>query len=187
MAENKVIFGLKNAHYAVIEEGADGEITYGEPRKLVGSVEIELEPRGETTDFYADDILYYTTTSNQGYETTLTVANVPRDFKTDVLGEVFDEATGVLTESSFHRQRKIAFMFEFDGDRKAIRHVLYHCTVTRPSLGSATKTEAAEPRTNELSLIAAPRPTDGVVKRSTTVDTPEDVYASWYDVVYDEA
>ena len=47
------------------------------PLPLKGAVEISLDPRGETTDFYADDILYYTTVTNQGYETTLTVANIP--------------------------------------------------------------------------------------------------------------
>ena len=61
MADNKVIFGLNNAHYSIITEGEDGEITYGVPVALKGAVEISLDPRGETTDFYADDILYYTT------------------------------------------------------------------------------------------------------------------------------
>ena len=75
-------------------------------------------------------------------------------------------------------------MFEFDGDIKAVRHCLYYCTVTRPSLTSATKTESAEPQTQELALISAPRPEDGVVKRSTTPETPDLVYNAWYQNVY---
>ena len=75
-------------------------------------------------------------------------------------------------------------MFEFDGDIKAVRHCLYYCTVTRPSLTSATKTESAEPQTQELTLISAPRPEDGVVKRSTTPETPDNVYNAWYANVY---
>ena len=184
MADNKVVFGLRNAHYSIITEGEGGAITYGTPVALKGAVEIALEPRGETTDFFADDILYYTTTTNQGYETTLTVANIPQEFRTDVLGEVLVATDNVLTESSDTKSKKIAFMFEFDGDIKAIRHVLYYCTVTRPSLSSATKTESAEPQTQELTLISAPRPEDGIVKRSTTAETPDGIYNAWYTTVY---
>lgn len=184
MPENKIVFGLKNAHYSVITEGVDGVETYGTPVALKGMVEISLDPRGETSDFYADDTVFHTTTSNQGYETSLTVANISREFRTDVLGEVLETADSVLTENANAKSNKIAFMFEFDGDQKAVRHVLYNCTVTRPSLTSATKTETAEPSTQELTLIAAPRAADGVVKRSTTSDTPDPIYDAWYDAVY---
>lgn len=187
MPENKVQFGLKNAHYSVITEAADGTQTYGVPVAIKGSVELTLDPKGDTSDFYADDVLYYTTVSNQGYETTLTIASLPVEFKTDVLGEVLEGTDQVLTENSFVNPRKIAFMFEFDGDQKATRHVLYNCTVNRPSLGGATRTETAEPKTQELTMTASPRSIDGVVKRSTTADTPDTVYDAWYTAVYTPA
>jgi phi13 family phage major tail protein len=184
MPENKVVFGLKNAHYSVITESAEGVETYGTPIALKGAVEITLEPKGEQSDFYADDTLFHTTTSNQGYETTLTIANISREFRVDVLGEITEGTDNVLTETANAKPNKIAFMFEFDGDQKAVRHVLYNCTVARPSLTSATKTETAEPSTQELTLVAAPRSVDGVVKRSTTSDTPDPIYDAWYTTVY---
>lgn len=187
MPENKVIFGLRNAHYSVITEGEDGAQTYAPPVSLAGAVEISLDPKGDQADFYADDVLYYTSISNQGYETTLTVANISREFRIDVLGEVMEGADNVLTENSNAKPRKVAFMFEFDGDQKATRHVLYNCTVSRAGLSSATKTETAEPQTQELTLVAAPRPIDGVVKRSTTIETPDVVYNAWYTAVYTPA
>jgi phi13 family phage major tail protein len=187
MPENKVVFGLKNAHYSVITEADDGTFTYAAPVALKGSVELGLDPKGDTNDFYADDVLYYTTVSNQGYEATLTVANISREFRTDVLGETMDVADSTLLENSAVQPRKIAFMFEFDGDVKATRHVLYNCTVNRPGLSSATKTESADVQTQELTLVAAPRPYDSNVKRSTTSDTPDTIYNTWYDGVYDPA
>lgn len=187
MAENKVIFGVRNAHYAVATEADDGTLTYGAPVPLPGAVEIALDPKGDQNDFYADNVLYYTTVSNQGYETTLTIANITRDFRVDVLGETIDATDSVLTENSLTTPRKIAFLFEFDGDQRAVRHCLYNCTVSRPGLDSETKTESAEPKTQEIKLTAAPRATDGVVKRSTTSDTPEAVYNGWYTAVYDPA
>lgn len=184
MAENKVVFGLKNAHYAVITEGEEGVHTYGTPIAIKGAVEMTLEPKGEQSDFYADDILFYTSVSNQGYSTTLSLANIPLDFKTDVLGETLEGTDNVLTETNTAKPKNIALMFEFDGDIKAVRHVLYNCSVARPTIASATKTETTEPQTNELSMVAAPRPEDGVVKRSTTGTTPDAVYDAWFDTVY---
>jgi phi13 family phage major tail protein len=184
MPENKIVFGLKNCHYSVITEDEAGVHTYGAVVPLKGAVEISLEPRGETSDFYADDILYYTTTTNAGYEAALTIANITREFRTDVLGEELETPNNILTESTTQKNKRIAFMFEFDGDIKAVRHLLYNCTVTRPTLTSASKTETAEPQPQELTMIAAPRPADGIVKRSTSGDTPDTVYDAWYDAVY---
>lgn len=187
MPENKVVFGLKNAYYALITEGANGTYTYGTPERLPGATELTLEPKGEQTDFYADDVLYYTTSSNQGYDTTLTIANIPDKFRTDVLGEVLDATDKVLTEKSTAKPKKIAFLFEFDGDVKATRHALYNCSVSRPGASGSTKNESAEPGTTELTLVAAPRPSDGVVKRSTTAETTASIYNAWYTQVYDPA
>lgn len=184
MAENKVAFGLKNAHYAIITENTDGTYTYAAPVRLPGATNLTLTPRGEQTDFYADDILYYTATANQGYDTTLTVAGITEAFRKEVLGEELDVTDLVLTEKSSTKPKKIAFLFEFDGDVKATRHVLYNCTVTRPGLGSATKTTTSEPGTSELVMVAAPRPSDSVVKVSTTAETPALVYDAWYTAVY---
>ncbi|MGG3924904.1 major tail protein [Metabacillus fastidiosus] len=185
MAENKVQFGIKRAHYAVITEGLDGIETYGTPAPLPGATELTLEPNGEQSDFYADDILYYTSSTNQGYNTSLTVANIPEKFRTEVLGEILDTTDKVLTEVNTAKPKKIAFLFEFDGDVKATRHVLYSCAVSRPGASGSTKTTSAEPGTTELTLVAGPRPSDGIVKRSTTVETPEAVYNAWYTKVYE--
>lgn len=182
MAENKVVFGLKGVHYAVVTENESGVDTYGETKPLPGATEIAFEPRGETSDFFADDMIYYSTSTNQGYEGTLTVANLTKDFRVDVLGDILED--GILTESSNAKTKRIALMFEFDGDVKETRHVVYNCTVNRPGFGSQTKTETSEPGTNELSFVASPRK-DGIVKRSTTGETTEGVYNAWYEGVFD--
>lgn len=184
MPENKVVFGLKNAHYAVITEGVDGAYTYGVPTRFPGATSLALAPKGESTDFYADDVLYHTASTNQGYDTTFTVANITEAFRTEVLGEVLDEIDKVLTEVNTAKSKRIALMFEFDGDVKAVRHVLYNCSVARPGIAGNTKTTSSEPGTTELTLIAGPRPSDGKVKTSTTADTPTAIYDAWFTDVY---
>ncbi|MFS0878267.1 major tail protein [Solibacillus isronensis] len=183
MAENKVRYGLKNVHYAVATEGVDGALTYAAPKRYPGAVNLNLDPRGETSEFYADDRVYYSTTTNNGYEGTYEAAELPIAFRTDVLGDELSE-DGILTETSNAKPKTIALMFEFDGDVKATRHVLYNVTVSRPGTSSGTKTETAEPTTQELSFVAAPT-IDGVVKRSTTGDTAPAVYDAWYATVFE--
>jgi phi13 family phage major tail protein len=183
MPENRVSFGLENVHYSLVTY-TDDTPTYAPPVRIPGAVELTVDPKGETTDFFADNRLYYTSSTNQGYEGSLTIAEIPESFRIDVLKEIMDDISKTLTESSNSKPATIALMFQFDGDVKATRHVLYHCTVARPSVSSATKTEATEPQTKELSLVSAPRP-DGVVKRSTTDETPAVTYDAWFTTVFD--
>lgn len=183
--ENKVEFGLRNCYYAVVTVDESGKITYGAPKKLPGAVSITFDKSGDLIRFKADDIDYYTNANNQGYEGTLTLARVPEDFRTEVLKEKKTEK-GVLIENSDAQTANIALMFEFQGDVKATRHLLYYCSVNRPSVGSTTK-DSGDPNTTELAMVASPRPSDNLVKASTSAGVDEETYNSWYTKVYEEA
>lgn len=182
MAQNKVRYGVKNVHFALITE-VGGAITYGTPIKFPGAVALSLEPLGDSSTFYADDMAYYVSVSNNGYEGTYEVAEIPLEFRTQILGDILDE-NGILTETANAKAKQFALMFEFDGDQKATRHVVYNCTATRPSQASETKGETVEPGTSELAFTAAPR-TDGIVKRSTTTETDAIIYDAWYTTVFE--
>ncbi|PEW54146.1 phage tail protein, partial [Bacillus cereus] len=69
MNENKVTFGLKNVHYVPFDI-KDFLVTFGTPIPLPGGVELTFEPRGDLIEFYADDMLYYAASNNQGYDGT---------------------------------------------------------------------------------------------------------------------
>lgn len=181
---NKVHFGLKNVHYAPITE-TDGTITYETPIRIPGAVSLTLTPRGDLAEFYADNMLYYSSSSNDGYDATLSIATVPEQFAIDALGETKDEDDGVLTEKADAKQKPFALLFEFDGDVKATRHVLYYCTANRPTVTGGTTTNTKEPQPNELTMIASPRATDYAVKTKTTTDTSPAIYDEWYSAVYE--
>lgn len=182
---NKVEFGLKNVHYANYKE-VDGEITYDTPIKIPGAVSITLTPRGELAEFYADNMLYYSASSNDGYDGTLNIAVIPEQFAIDALGEVKDEDDGVLTEKADAKQKNFALMFEFEGDKKAVRHVLFKCTANRPTVTGETTTNTKEPQPNELTFISSARDGDLAVKTKTTSKTSEAIYDNWYDKVYEK-
>ena len=179
---NKVKYNLKNAHYAKMEIGADGEITYGIPTAIRGAVSISLDAQGDISPFYADGIVFYKSAANNGYEGDLEVALLPESFRIEILGEELD-GNKVLIETSDAKQAAFALLFEFDGDEKAIRHVLYNCTATRPSVESQTKEESIEPVTETLTISATSLP-NGDIKAKTGDDTDEAIYNGWYSTVY---
>ena len=113
----------------------------------------------------------------------LEMALVPEWFRTEILQEALD-GKGVLIEKSDNKESvKFALLFEFDGDVNCIRHVLYNCTSSRPSIESETKEDTIEPGTETLSITADPR-ADGLVKARTGDTTDATTYANWYKSVY---
>lgn len=148
---NKVKYGLKNVHYAVATIAADGSATYGEVKPWPGGVNLSLDAQGGTTKFRADNINYWIGQSNNGYEGDLESALIPESFKVDILGEVID-GNGVALENVDAKTVPFALLFQFEGDEKATRHVLYNCTATRPSVSGATTDEEIEPQTETVTI-----------------------------------
>ena len=177
---NKIKYGLKNVYYAKITEGTGGTITYGTPVRIPGAVSMSLDAQGEISKFYADNIVYYQTASNNGYEGDLEIALVPESFRTDILGEVKDATTGIIAEYADHQPSSFALLFQFEGDVNAVKHVLYNCTATRPGVEGNTKEESVEPQTSTLTISAAPRSTDSLVKASCEEGS---AYATWFTAV----
>lgn len=136
---NKIKYNLKNVHAAKLTLSDSGEYTYDTPKAIPGAVSISLDAEGESNPFYADGIVYFRSTSNNGYSGDLEIALIPEWFRTDILREELDK-NGVLVENSnIAETNKFALLFEFDGDAKSIRHVMYNCNATRPSIESETK------------------------------------------------
>ena len=180
---NKVKFGFKNCYYATITEGAGGAITYGTPVQLKGAVSMSLSPSGDTTEFYADDGLYFSDVNNNGYEGTLELALVPDDFKIACLGAT-KNTDDVLIEDANSINSPFALLCEFTGDDKARKFVFYHCMASRPDLASTTKGESIEVQTETLNLTIRPT-ADGIVKAETSETTASKITDAWYSSVYE--
>lgn len=187
MAENKVQFGLSKCYYAPYTV-TGGVITYETPIPIPGAVNLTLDPRGELSEFYADNILYYVASSNQGYDASLEIALIPQQFAIDALGETLDETDGVVTEVADAQGKPFAFLFQFEGDVKATRHIMFNCKANRPSISGSTKTTSTEPGTNELSMVSSPIEIGDklVVKTKTTATTKPAIYDAWYTKVYEK-
>ena len=179
---NKVKYNLKNAHYALITIAEDGTFSFATPVAMPGSVSISLDANGEPENFYADGIAYYVINNNMGYEGDLELAMIPESFRTDVLKEELD-SKGVLIENSEVELASFALLFEFDGDQKHIRHIMYNCSASRPGIEGKTNEDSKEVQTETLTIKATPL-SNGMVKAKTGDTTDATVYGNWYKAVY---
>ena len=183
---NKVKYNLKNVHAAVLTETVENGTTvysYGTPKAIPGAVSIALDAEGESSPFYADGIVYFRSVTNNGYSGDLEIALIPEWFRTEILQEELDEKGVLIEKSNNAESTKFALLFEFDGDVNAIRHVMYKCTASRPSIESETKEDTIEPGTEKLTITADPR-ADGLVKARTGVEVDQTTYQNWYQSVY---
>lgn len=176
--ENKVQYGLKNVYYAVW----DGT-QYGTPKPIPGAVNLTLESEGDMQKFYADDSAYFVTNTNNGYSGDLEVARFPDQMLQDIWGFTLHSTDKVLTENASAQAVPFALLYQVAGDQNNTLFVLYSCTATRPGIGSQTKEETTEPRTQSVNITAVPN-ADGVVARKSTKDTPSSVTSAWFTSVY---
>lgn len=187
-ADNKVKFGLEGVHYALqIEDNVTGAVTFGDVKPYPGAVNLTLDPRGGQTEFYADNRAYYVTYVNNGFDGTFETAEVPQEFRVEVLDEILT-AENILVENKNAKIKRVALMFQFQGDIKNTRHVVYGVDFTRPSVNGATATDTVEPQTTTLTFIA-----NGlndrvkglnITKASTTATTDDTAYNNFYQAVF---
>ena len=187
MAENKVQYGLKNVYYAPITaESTAGVPTYGTPVAWPGAVSLSLEAEGDTNTFRADNTDYYVISANNGYTGSLETARIPDSFREDILGEVVDGG-GMLVEDTEAQPVPFALMFQFEGDKRETRHVLYKCVAQRPTVEGETTGTEIEPKTETLdftasSIYSATLDTH-IVKSKTTENTDSTVVSAWFTSV----
>ena len=181
---NIVRYNLKNVHYAKLNE-SEGVVTYDTPVAWPGAVSLDMTAAGDLAEFYADGIKYYVTSANNGYSGTLEMALIPDEFRKNILGEKEDATGKFLYEDANAKLAQFALLFEFDGNEKEIRHVLYGVTPTRPNVSGSTSTATRDVATESISIEASPVKFNGipVVKAKTQESTTEEAFNSWYTSV----
>lgn len=183
---NKIKYGIEKVYYAVATIGAGNTATYGTPVALPGAVSLSLSAQGDTTPFYADNIEYYTSVSNTGYEGDLTLAYIPDSFWKDCLGYK-EDANGVLYEDADVSPVHFALLFQFQGDSHAKRCAFYNCVATRPTAEANTKEDSITPQTEQISLkcssIYVSALSKNVVKASV-IPSQTAQYNGWNSAVY---
>lgn len=188
-AANKVHFGLKNVHYAVITY-TSGVPSWGTPVAVPGAVNLTLSKEGSDTDFYADDVKYYHLAGNNGYSGTLEMADFPVQMREDIWNMTVSSTGKLLIEDVDAQPAEFALMFEVNGDQAPDRYCFFRCTAGRPDVTGATKAETTEVQTQSCDITVMPvldptasSPINGKTYYRTTENTPSATYASFYSSV----
>lgn len=177
---NKVQYGLEQVHYSVITK-TGGTYTYATPKPVLGAVSLSLEPTGDSTNFYADNGIFFSRSANTGYSGSLSIAKLSDDFRIDVLGEQLVD--GGLLESADAKPKDIALLFQVSGDVQEDRFVYYDVSVTRPSQSANTTAESIEVEAQELAFTAKPRTTDRKIRWVTGESTSAQAYSEFFTIV----
>lgn len=175
---NKITYGLSNvAVWPITSVSSGGVPSYGDKIVIPGATELSLDAEGSSDPFYADDTIYYQTTTNNGYSGSISLADIPGAFLTAVMDETID-ASGAYIEKADAEPKEFAMAFEFKGDSKKRRHVFYRCKAGRHSVASNTKEDSVSPNTPELSITVMPRLDNQVVK--ARCEEGDAAYSNWY-------
>lgn len=181
---NKVKYGLKNVHYAKITPTTTGSVLYATPVAIPGAVNLSLAPDGNAEVVYANGCEYIASAESNGYTGSIEMARFPDAFMADIFGSVTGQ-DGLIVEDAAAEPARFALLFEFAGDAKHTRHVLYNCVCTRPELNSSTSTAGVDPATESCTLNAMPLPLDAndmaIVKGKCASD--DAAYETFFDDV----
>lgn len=148
---NKIRYGLANTKYAIYNPTTK---EYGALKDMKGAVSLSLTREGgDSSDFYADNGIYYTFAgTNGGYSADLELARITDVIRVDLLNEVVDSTTGIQFETTDAAQVQFALITEMQGDQGPIGFVFYNCVASRPELNANTKGESPDVDTDTLNL-----------------------------------
>lgn len=167
---NKVQFGFSNVHFALEAEDSTEEFPKWEtPIKMPGAVTFEPENVGDEYVFYADNIAYYMTHSDNGYTGDLTMALFPENFLVPILGWEVDGNDGLL-EVQNGEKRRFALLGQVEGDKHGRRFAFYGCMGSKPTNSYQTNEENIEVQTQTMPISIRP------------IDVGNGKYASKYSV-----
>lgn len=147
---NKVEFGISNLHVGTYTDN-NGTVTLGTPYAQKGAVSFSPEEQSEATNFYADNIIYWSGYSGGTFEGDLEVAKYDDAFKKQFLG--YKELTnGGLANVKGATKPNVYIAFEVDGDAEKRRIIMYNCSLGGITREYNTIEENKEPTTETISV-----------------------------------
>lgn len=164
----KVIYGLKNVHYAIYDEQTK---TYGTWKAIPGAVSLSSDADTTQNDFYADDAVYATISATAKETGTIEFACITDEMYADLFNYTTDSTSGLTYQNTEPIGKTVALGYEVSGNEGKMRGVRYNVTFTAPSQSSNTMTDSTNPDTVSANYTAVGRDfTIGSGANATTVN-----------------
>jgi len=188
MSENKVEFGLEQVHIAFLDESG-ATMDWEEPIAIPGAVRFAPSPQGNESKFYADNGLYYSGVTNDGYTAEIEMARFPDTVLARMFGWLIDD-NGMLVEVTDGEPKEFAVMAQIEGDKKPRRFVYYKCKAARRAKERTTRGESIDVKTDVMPLVITPittkingenkRVVKGTIEKNSLNN---EVYEKFFDAV----
>lgn len=152
MADNNIVeFGISDLYIGTYSVGAGGTVTLGTPYHQAGAVSLSVEPQEESNEFYADNVIYWSGYSNNGFSGELEVARFDTDAKKKFFG-YRTTATSGIAQVKTSTKPKVFIAFETQGDAEARRVIMYNVALGNINREFSTITENKEPVTETCDI-----------------------------------
>lgn len=151
---NKVEFGISNLYVGTYTVSSGGSVTMGTPYHQAGAVSFSPEENSEQSNFYADNVIYWTNYSGGTFEGDLEVALFDDAFKTQFLGYI-SKSDGGLAVKKNATKPKVYIAFQVEGDDKSRRVIMYNCSLGGITREYSTTEDTTEPATETVAVTVA--------------------------------
>lgn len=175
------LIGLKNIHYATLNEDNAVSLDYGRPKKIGNAVSVDINPTTNTANLYGDDMAVATDISLNEITVTIETTDIPLEDQAALLGHSF--ADGQLTAKGSDTAPDVALLFEAQKHDGGIRCVKLLKGKFAPSQETInTKGDNLEYQVPKLTGTFVARQSDGAWKITKDFAKGADT-ASWYTAV----
>lgn len=152
---NKVEFGISNLYVGTYTVGSGGTVTMGTPYHQAGAISFSPDENSDKTDFYADNVIYWSGYTGGSFEGDLEVAKFDDAFKKNFLGYIEKASDGGLAVVKNAVKPNVYIAFQVEGDVEARRIIMYNCSLGGITREYSTIEESKEPATETIAVTVA--------------------------------
>lgn len=163
---NKVEFGISNLWVGTYSESGS-TATLGTPYHQAGARSLTLDAETSENKYYADDVVYWSDYSDNGFSGELTCALFSDEFKTTFMGYV-ELSDGGFAQVKNATKPNTYIMFEGKGDSKHRRFILLNVSLGAISREYSTVEENKEPVEEKIPITVVGSNITGITRVAYT-------------------
>lgn len=183
------IKGLRDLHYAIIEQEDETQTVYGEVKRLGPAMAFNIQPTINSANLRADDKVLFSESAKGATTITLNTAYLEKEVEADILGKTIHE-NGLATDNANDRAPYIAVGGRAASARGGFEYFwIYRIKFSPAELNMETEQETPTFQTPNLTGEALPRLHDGeervkVWDGDDSVDSS--IFENWFTEVIDK-
>lgn len=183
------IKGLRDLHYAIIEQEDETQTVYGEVKPLGPAMAFNIQPTVNTANLRADDKVLFSESAKGPTTITLNTAYLSKEVEADILGKTI-HPNGLATDNAGDSAPYIAVGGRAASARGGFEYFwLYRIKFAPAELNMETQQETPTFQTPNLTGEALPRLHDGE-ERVKVWDGDEEIdqsiFDNWFNEVIDK-